>query len=528
MRPASTIRRTLRHPQFRALCSSGGVYFLGTAMQTMAAAWMMVELSGSSFLAALVQTAVFMPMFLFSLPAGVLADTADRRRLILIALGIQAVVGTLLAVLLLAKVGGAGTILFFVFLAGSCTAFLSPAWNSTISDSVPRHDLPQAITAISIAYNAARALGPALAGAVFLYLGGAWNFVFAVLSTLVMMQAIRRFPPRPHPPTRLPAERLWGGMVSALRFAWHSHIVLSQLLRAGAYSAAGSALWALLPVIGQRQLGLGAAGFGLMMGCLGAGAIISGVFMSRWRTRFGLETLVAAGCVTFALVMLVTAFSAWDPPVYAALILGGGAWMAVMSTFNTATQTSVPPWVRARAVAMHTLCALGAFAMGSAFWGALSDLAGLSFALTVAAICMAVGPLLARRFPLRMGETGEVTPATPWEDLFLSLSHEPDPEAGPIAVEMGYRILPANAEDFLDAISQMRAPRRRDGATFWRVYRDLSDPSRYVERFIVSSWAEYLHQRARATQADQEIEAHLRTFLIDGETVSMQHYIAER
>ncbi|MBL8336471.1 MAG: MFS transporter [Rhodoferax sp.] len=526
MRPASTIRRTLRHPQFRALCGSGGIYFLGNAMQTMAAAWMMVELSGSSFLAALVQTAVFLPMFLFSLPAGVLADTADRRRLILIALGVQAGVGTLLAVLLLAGIGGAGTILFFIFLAGSCTAVLSPAWNSSISDAVPRHDLPQAITAISIAYNAARAVGPALAGAVFLYLGGAWNFALAVLSTLVMMAAIRRFPPKPHPPTRLPAERLWGGMVSALRFAWHSHTVLSQLLRAGAYSAAGSALWALLPVIGQRQLGLGAGGYGLMMGCLGVGAILAGLFMARWRTRFGLETLVSAGCVAFAAAMLVSAFSDWDPPVYLALILGGGAWMAVMSTFNTATQTSVPPWVRARAVAMHTLCALGAFAMGSAFWGALSDLASLSFALTLAAICMAVGPLLARRFPLRMGETGEVTPATPWEDLFLPL--EPDPEAGPIAVEVAYRILPANAEDFLDALSQMRAPRRRDGATFWRVYRDLSDPARYVERFIVTSWAEYLHQRARATQADQEIEAHLRTFLLDGESVSVQHYIAER
>ena len=526
MRPASTIRRTLRHPQFRALCTSGAVYFIGNAMQTMAAAWMVVELSGSSFLAALVQTAVFLPMFLFSLPAGVLADITDRRRLILIALGVQAAVGTLLAVLLMAHIGGTGTILFFVFLAGSCTAFLSPAWNASISDSVPRHDLPQAITAVGIAYNAARALGPALAGLVFLHLGGAWNFVFAVASTLTMMWAIRRFPPKPHPPTRLPAERLWGGMLSALRFAWHSHIVLSQLLRAGAYSAAGSALWALLPVIGQRQLGLGAAGFGLMMACLGTGAIIAGLFMARWRARFGLETLVASGCLVFALVMLVTAFSAWDPPVYAALILGGGAWMAVMSTFNTATQTSVPPWVRARAVAMHTLCALGAFAIGSAFWGALSDLAGLSFALTVAAICMAIGPLMARRFPLRMGETGEVTPATPWEDLFLS--HEPDPEAGPIAVEMGYRILPANAEDFLDAISQLRAPRRRDGATFWRIYRDLSDPSRYVERFIVTSWADYLHQRARATLADQQIEAHLRTFLIEGETVTMQHYIAER
>ena len=520
------MRGTLRHRQFRGLWGGSAVYFVGNAMQTMAAAWMMVELTGSSFLAALVQTAVFLPMFLFSLPAGVLADITDRRRLILFALTAQAVVGTLLAALLLSHLAGPATVLFLIFAAGSCTALLSPAFNSTISDSVPREELPQAITAVGISYNAARALGPALAGLVFTLAGGPWNFVMAVLSTLLMTQAIRRWPPKAHPPTRLPAERLWGGMLSALRFAWHSHTVLAQLVRAGAYSAAGSALWALLPVIGQRQLGLGAAGFGLLMGCLGIGAVIAGLLIGRLRARFGLEPVIAGGCIVFALVMLVAAFSRWHVPVYVALVLGGGAWMAVMSTFNTATQTSVPPWVRARAVAMHTLCALGAFALGSAFWGALSDLVGLPFALGAAAVCMAASPLMARRFPLRMGETSDVTPATPWEDLFLS--YEPDPEAGPVAVEMGYRVHPDNAADFLDAISQLRAPRRRDGATFWRIYRDLADPSRYVERFIVTSWADYLHQRARATQADQVVEAHVRTFLLDGESVTMQHYIAER
>ena len=176
---------------------------------------------------------------------------------------------------------------------------------------------------------------------------------------------------------------------------------------------------------------------------------------------------------------------------------------------------------------MHTLAALGAFAFGSAFWGALSDIAGLSVALCVAAACMAAGPLMARRFPLRMGEARDVTPATPsLQDLFMG--KEPDPGDGPIAVEMAYRIDPENADDFLSAISQLRAPRRRDGATFWRVYRDLSDPTRYCERFIVTSWADYLHQRARGTLADQEIEAQLRGYLLPGEVPLTQHYIAER
>ena len=521
-----SIRATLRHTAFRALLGGGTVYFIGNAMQAMAAAWLMVEVTGSSFLAALVQTAVFLPMFLFALPAGVLADTTDRRRLMLGALGVQAGLVSLLALLFIAGVAGPGTLLLLTFLAGCCTAMLSPSWNSGIVDVVPREELPQAITAIGISYNRARALGPAMAGAVYAAAGPGWVFALAVLGVLVLLESVRRYPPRPHPPSRLPAERLWGGMLSALRFARHSETLLAQLVRTGAFSAAGSALWALLPVIGQRQLGLGAPGFGLLMGCLGTGAVLAGLVLGRLRAKLGLERLVLIGGVVFALVMAVAALSPWRALTYAALMAGGASWMSVMSTYNTATQTSVPPWVRARATSLHTLCALGAFALGSAFWGALSDIAGLTPALLLGGLAMAAGLLLARPFPLRMSELQEVTQVPLSEDLFVK--HQPDPEAGPVAVEIGYRIRPEQTAAFLDDVSLLRAPRRRDGATFWRVYRDLSDPSRFVERFIVTSWADYLHQRARGTLADQQIEAGLREHLQAGEVPSVQHYIAER
>lgn len=217
MSAGPSMRGTLRHPRFRTLWLSGGLFFIGNAMQTMAAAWMMVELTGSSFLAALVQTAVFLPMCLLALPAGVLADIADRRRLILRALVTQAATGLLLAGLLLGGIAGPGLLLTLVFVIGCCTALLSPAWNSTLIDAVPASQMPQAITANAIAFNAARALGPAIAGLVFAQVGGSWNFALAVLTVLVMIATVRRHPPRPHPPSRLPAERLWGGMLSALR-----------------------------------------------------------------------------------------------------------------------------------------------------------------------------------------------------------------------------------------------------------------------------------------------------------------------
>ncbi len=524
--PSTSIWSPLRQPAFRGLWICGAIFFIGAGMQTMAAAWLMVELTGSSFLAALVQTAVFLPMFLLALPAGVLADTTDRRRLISGALIAQVGASVLLAGLVLAGWGGPTSVLFLVFVCGCCTAMLTPAWNSSVVDPVPRAEWPQAITAIGIAYNAARAIGPTLAGLLFARLGAGWVFVVSVFTTLVMWESIRRWPPRAHPPSSLPPERLWGGMLSGLRFAWHSRIILAQLVRVMAFSAAGSALWALLPVIAQRQLGTGAEGFGLLMGCLGTGAVASGLVIGRLRARFALDRIVAVSCVVFAAVMLLAAWVRVPLIVYVGMAFGGAAWMATMSTFNTATQASAPPWVRSRAVALHILSALGAFAIGSAFWGAVSDIAGLTSALVAAGVLMAAGLLLARPFPLRVGADHEVTQGTPWDELFVEA--EPSPEAGPVAVEVGYRIRPGADQAFLDTIARMKAPRRRDGATFWRIYKDLGEPSRYVERFIVTSWADYLHQRARATVADRAIETEVRAFLAEGESARMSHYIAER
>lgn len=516
----------LRLPAFRGLWTGSVFYFTGNAMQVMAASWLMVELTGSPFLTALVQTAVFLPMFLLVLPAGVLADTTDRRRLIVISLGVQAGVVVVLSLLAVAGWAGPAVLLLFTFAAGCCTALLSPAWNTAVADAVPREDMPQAITATSIAWNAARAVGPSIAGFIFSALGAGWVFGAAVACVLVMIQVVRRWPPKPHAKSRLPAERLWGGTMAGLRFARYSPLILAQLLRTIAYAGTGAALWALLPTIAAQQLKLGATGFGFLMGCLGTGAVAAGLVLGKVRAHLGLERLVAHGCVVFAGAMLVAAFVRVPVVVFVALALGGAAWMSVMATFNTATQSSAPPWVRSRAAALHTVSALGSFAIGSAFWGAVSGVAGLPATLCFAAIAMVAGAFLARPFPLRIGDVHEVTPGAGWQELYVK--DEPHPDDGPVAVELSYRIRDGEADEFLHAVTLLRDSRRRDGATFWRVYRDLGDSSRYVERFIVASWADYLHQRARSTVADQALEARVREFVRHGEAVTMQHYIAER
>jgi MFS family permease len=550
-----SIWSTLRHPAFRGIWLASALYFIANAMHVMAAAWIMVDRAGSSFLAALVQTAVFLPMFALSLPAGVLADTTDRRRLILLSLAVQGAAVLLLALLLVLGWAGPATILLLTFVAGCCIAVMSPAWNSAIAEILPREQLPQAIVAVGIAYNAARALGPTAAGLIYAVVSawvladagqgaapaagvaagaaaaraagwaGGTVLLLALAGVLVLAWAMNHWPARPHPPSRLPPERLWGGTLAGLRYAWHSEMILAQLLRTAAYGAAGSALWALLPAIGAQRLGSGAEGYGLMMGCLGGGAVVVGLGIGPLRQRLGLEGLVATACVVFASAMAIAALSRWSLPVYLALAAAGGAWMSVMSTFNTATQTSAPPWVRSRATALHVLSALGSFALGSAFWGAVAGVAGLQAALLIAAALLLAGLLLARPFPLRMGQADEVR-QMPFKALLVA--DEPDPEAGPVAVELIYRVRPDDVAGFLAEAEQLRAPRQRDGATFWRLYRDLDERTRYVERFIVHSWAEYLRQRERATEADRALQARVNAFLADGERVQVRHYLAER
>jgi MFS family permease len=522
---AASLWSPLRVPTFRGLWVSGAVYFLGNAMHTMACSWLMLEVTESSFLAALVQTAVFFPMFLLSLPAGVLADIADRGRLMQISLSVYTVTAAILAVLSLAGMAGPVTLLGFTFIMGCCTALQSPAWNSSVSDSVTREELPQAITMVSMAFNGARAVGPALAGVVFAVAGSGAVFCIAVFTALTMMVSLRRYPPQRYAPGKLPAERLWGGMLSGLRFFRHSRTIFAQLVRTVAFSGAGSALWALLPAV-EQQHGLGAAGYGLLMGCLGGGAVAVGFFVGKLRAKWRLDWLVGGCCVMYGLVMVVAGLSPSRHAVYAALVLGGASWMATMSTLNAATQTSAPLWVRARAASMHTLCSLGSFALGSAVWGALSDIAGLPATLCTAGAGMMGSALLARPFPLRIGAAKEINYASPRDELHIA--EPPHAEAGPVAVEVAYRINTEDTDRFLDAAERLRQVRRRAGATFWRVYRDLGDPSRYVERFIVRSWADYLRQRERATVADQELESRVRAFQTHGTSVETYHYIAER
>ncbi|HVZ45798.1 MAG TPA: MFS transporter [Ramlibacter sp.] len=509
---------------FRGVWVAGTLFYIGNAMLNMAASWLMIEMTGSPFLSALVQTASFLPMFLLSLPAGVLADTADRVRLVSWVLGAYALLAAAFSALALGGLIGPAAVLAFTFTLGMCSALQTPSANAVGIDQVPPSLLAPSVTLIAMAFNAARAVGPALAGLLFAAVGGGAVFAVGVFTAVGLMAAVHRWPPPELTGQRLPPERMWNGIVTGLRYARHAPAIRSHLVRTVAFAISGASVWALAPAVAQR-LGLGATGYGLLMACMGSGAVTGGFFTGLLRARIGLERLTRACTMTFAVTILVCAFFGQREVVFPALFVGGAAWIGITASLNAAAQTGAPRWVRARVGSMHTVAALGSFAIGSAAWGALSSLVGVDGALVVSSAALVLTLLASRWFPLSVGAQEDAALAAPWAGLFVL--REPEADAGPVAVEIAYHVADADVDDFLRTVRELSSFRRRDGAYFCRIYRDLGNPSRFVERFIVASWADHLRWRARATVRATALEERARQFQIRGEPVTTHCYLAQ-
>jgi hypothetical protein len=212
--------------------------------------------------------------------------------------------------------------------------------------------------------------------------------------------------------------------------------------------------------------------------------------------------------------------------LYAVLFVGGGAWIALMSSYNTAAQAAAPAWVRARALAVYLLVFQGGMAAGSALWGAVATRTGTPIALLVAAAGLLLGLLAAARYRLAEGARLDLTPSLHWPQPAVTV--EPPAEHGPVLVTVEYRIDPTQAVDFTRAMRRVRLERLRDGAMRWELYHDPADPARHVETFLVESWVEHLRQHERVTIADREAEMRARSLHIGPSPLAVSHLIAVR
>lgn len=482
----------------------------------------MTSLTNSPLLVALLQAATSLPVFLVGFPAGAIADIVDRRRLLIVTQTWMLLAATGLSLTTALDSTSDWSLLAFTFALGFGSAINAPAWQAVIPELVPRSQLPEAMALNGLNINLARAVGPAMAGFLVAVTGPEGVFLLNAASFLGVMVVVFRWQ-RPPKRSALPAERVVGAMRAGVRYLRHAPALQTVLIRAGVFISCGSALWALMPAIARQEMGLGASGYGLLLGCVGVGAVAGATVLPKIRRRFSVDGLLAAASVLFALTTVALAYLRSLPLLSLMMIVGGVAWIAIMSSLNVAAQTVVPSWIRARALGMYQLVFQGGMAISSIIWGAIATRTNTPVSLTIAAIALLVGLVATVRYRLRSGENQDLSPSLHWAEPVVVI--EPNAEDGPVLVTLEYTINSENARSFIHAMQRLRHIRQRDGAIRWGLWNDLAEPERYVESFVVESWAEHKRQHERVTVTDLDVERQARSFVVENTSPIVSHLI---
>ncbi len=511
----------LGQPVFRALWLAAVTSNIGTLMQNVGAAWLMTILSNSPLMVSLVQTSTTLPMFLLALPAGALADVIDRRKVLLFTQTWMLAAAAGLGIITLAGLTTPGLLLVLTFALGAGAALNAPSWQAIIPELVSGPQLLSAVALNSAGFNVARAIGPALGGLVVAAAGAGIVFLLNAASFLGVIAVLFSWKRRPHE-SLSPAEGMREALWAGVRYVRYTPALRALFLRAAIFAFFAAPLLALLPLFARQELSVGSAGYGVLLGAFGIGAVLGALILPALRHKLSPDFSIHAGALVFA--GMLVAIGQFRNFVLANLfmLVAGGAWLVVLSIFNTTVQVIVPSWVRGRALASYLLIFFGGMAAGSFLWGAVAEFAGIPRTLFGTAAGLVVGFLLAYRFRLVVREE-DLRPSRHWPEHNRA---EPDPERGPVLMTVEYRIDPKNSGDFIGELRELGRLRRRDGAMNWRAFQDPAVPGRYMETFMVASWAEHLRQHERITAADRLIEQRVRSFHLGPEPPSVSHFVS--
>jgi predicted MFS family arabinose efflux permease len=470
-------------------------------MHLVAVGWLMTTLTSSVALIALVQTAIALPTLVLALPGGALADIVDRRRMIIATQAWQVGAAAALGIVTLTDVATPALVLALTLALGVGAALGLPVFWAITPEIVGRTELPAALALNSAGVTLAQALGPALGGLLVASAGAGTVFLLnagSFLGVVAVVTAWRRTPAA----TALPREHVVEAIRAGLRYVRNAPPLQVVLLRTAAHALCYSVLPALLVVAARTRLDVGAAGYGALFGCFGAGGAIGAVLLARLRAGLSTDRLMALAGITLAAALVALGTLRSFAALLPVMVIGGVGSVMVMSSLNIAVQSVLPDWVRGRGLALQLLTFQAALAAGAGCWGAVAANVSVSAALIAAAAAMVAAHVMSAAAGLRLAiaDGVDLAPAHWLEPQFVL---EPDPRDGPILIEIEYRIALADTTEFLEAMRPLRRTRRRDGAMQWSIYQDLADPERHVESFLVSSWAEHERAHGRAVQSDR-------------------------
>jgi MFS family permease len=508
---------------FRRLWLAQFTSNVGGWMQTVAAQWVMISLTRSAFLLSAISAASSIPVLLLAVPAGVLGDLVDRRRLIIAAQAAMLLASVVLAVLSAAGLLTPWVLLALIFAIGVGGAASAPTWQTLQPELVPAEQRPQAIALGSVNQNLARAVGPAIGGVLLAATAASVVFFANAASFLVVLAAVAvtRIPGRASP---LPAEHAIAATRAGERFVRNSPELVALIARAVCFIVFAGAIWALLPIVAQQRLGLGSTGYGLLLGCVGLGAMLAATFgptVKRWftpRTVYAGSCLIVAGA---AAVLGVTHSVALAVP---ALIAAGAAWILGIGLLGAAYQGQMPPWVKARGISYYLIAFQGSNAIGALALGAVAQAAGVQTAFFVITAGLLIGVIVSWRLSLPQTAADDGVLAEPMPLPALAVA----PEDGPVRVTVEYQIAAGDTDAFLALASSLRRMRRRTGAVTWNMYCDAEMPLRLIETFVVGSWEEHERQHSRLEVNDVKLLADIDRLLASGHSRSPHHAFALR
>jgi MFS family permease len=501
------------------------VSLIGTWIHEVGTAWLMTSLTMSPFTVSLVQTATTLPIFLVALPAGALADIIDRRRLLIFTQVWMLLAAFGLGVTTIAGLASPTVLLAFVFALSLGAAINGPAWQAIIPELVSREEMPAAVTLGSVGFNIARAIGPAVGGLVVSILGPGFTFLLNAISFTGVVVVLKRWRHIPQEST-LPAERLIGAMRTGLRYVRNAPRVQSVFVHTLIFSVFTCALWAFLPIIARENLRMSSVGYGMLLGFFGGGALVGAYLLPKIRSVLSLNNIVAITTMLMAVMMACLATVSSFTVILSVMAMSGMAWLILISVFSIAVQAVIPSWVRGRVLSVFMLVFFGGFAGGSMLWGALATWIGIRQTLVGVSILLSIGIILTQKYKLPTGEDLDLTPVQqlPSHAATKGLANE----ERPVLVVIDRRIDNDRVADFLESVRPLKMLRLRDGAIRWNLFRDVKDPSHFIESFIVESWIEYLRQHERSTVSDHEIEERVDAFHFGGTPPETYHYIAEQ
>jgi MFS family permease/quinol monooxygenase YgiN len=515
----------LRNKLFLAVWLATLASNIGTWMHSVGASWMMISLSSNPMMVALVQTVSTAPIVLLALPGGALADIADRRRYLL---GTQIWMFLSALGLTYCTLQGITTdwlLISFTFLLGCGSAMSMPAWSAVTPELVPKQQMHAAITLNGLGMNVSRAIGPAIAGYLISLYGVASVFIMNAISFLVVIAVLFYWKRVPNDKS-LPAERFFAAIRSGLRYARYSSLLPSILMRGVAFFVFASALWALLPILVRDRLHTGSSTYGLLLACIGIGAVACAVVLPLIRQRIRSDNLVRVATLIYGCNLMILATQNNIYLLSSAMLLAGACWISVMSSLQVAAQASLPDWVRARGLSVFMMVFMGGMAVGSLLWGYLAKRYGIELSFMAAAGGLLLGILGTWRYRISGYESIDFTPSQHWP--LPIIDQAPQYDQGPVMVTIEYKVDSDKLSEFHTYTGQLQKIRKRDGAYYWELYQDTSQADHYIECFMVESWLEHLRQHDRVSVSDKALQEKISACLIAGSTKAINHYVASR